>query len=244
MNPYPNGPQQPYQQQPSNPGYPPQGQPGPYQQQPGYPPSGYPQGQPPYPQQQPMQPPVQQQQPKKKPGIFKIGCGVLAAVIILIVVIAVANGGKSNTGTAVTTSTTSSTTNSTNAQHFKVGDTVKVGTDWQAVVNSAKTDSGGQYSALKSGDVYLVVDISLTNLSSQEQTVSSLIDFTLQDSTGQKYNESIDPNAGASLDGKVAAGSPLRGVIAFEVPSAQKSYQLHYSPDIVSSGQTTWDLSV
>jgi hypothetical protein len=158
----------------------------------------------------------------------------------------IACGGSDNTGTKANSgnSTTSSTSDTKPAQHFKVGDTVKVGDTWQVVVNSVKTDDGGQYSGLKSGDTYLVVDISLTNLSSKEQTVSSALSFTLQDSTGQKYNESIDGNAGATLDGKVSAGSPLRGIIAYEVPSSVKSFVLNFAPDIVSSGQTTWDLTV
>lgn len=161
--------------------------------------------------------------------------------ILLIAAALLACGESSNTGTA---STSNSTNKSAASQHFKPGDTVKVGSDWQVVVNSVKTDDGGQYSALKSGDIYLVVDISLTNLSSKEQTVSSALSFTLQDSTGQKYNESIDGNAGATLDGKVSAGSPLKGVIAYEVPSSVKSFTFNFAPDIVSSGQTTWDLSV
>jgi hypothetical protein len=154
--------------------------------------------------------------------------------------------GESNTGTK------SNSTNATSgqdkpaapAQHFKVGETVKVGDVWQVVINSVKTDDGGQYSALKSGNVYLIADISLNNLSDKEQNTSSIMNWTLQGPDGQKYSQSIDPNAGASLDGKVAAGSPLKGVIAFEVPASVHSYELHFSPDIVSAGQTTWDLSV
>lgn len=165
---------------------------------------------------------------------------ILPLSLCILVAALLACGESTNTGTA----STSNSTNAKPAQHFKVGNTVKVGTDWQAVVNSVKTDDGGQYSALKSGNTYLVVDISLTNLSSKEQDVSSALSFTLQDSTGQKYNESIDGNAGATLDGKVAAGSPLRGVIVYEVPSSVKSFVFNFSPDIVSSGQTSWDLGV
>jgi hypothetical protein len=106
------------------------------------------------------------------------------------------------------------------AKHFKIKDTVKV------------------------GDTYLVVNISLTNLSNQEQSISSALNFTLQDSTGQKYDESIDTNAGATPDGKVAAGSPLRGSVAYEVPSSTKKFTLSFAPDITSSGQSIWDLSL
>jgi hypothetical protein len=73
-------------------------QPPQYPQQP-YPPSGYPQP----PQQQPMQP------QKKKPGLFKIGCGVVVGLIVLIIAISVAtSGGK--------TTTPSSPSNGTNQQ--------------------------------------------------------------------------------------------------------------------------------
>jgi len=249
MNQYPNEPQQPpYGQPPAQPGpytqYPPQGQPG-------YPPPGYPQGQPGYP------PPgyPQGQPPKKsKKGLWiTLGC-IIGAVVLCSVIANAAS--HSNTGTKVS-ETSSSTTKSTNdtttssqspsqpsQQHFKVGDTVKVGDTWQAVVNSVKTDDGGEYSGLKSGDTYLVVDVSLTNLSSTEQNVSSILYFTLQDSTGQKYDQGIDINAGATLDGKVEAGQPLRGSLTYEVPASIHNFVLHFSPDIVGSGQTTWDLSV
>lgn len=113
------------------------------------------------------------------------------------------------------------------------------------MVNSVTTDDGGQYSGLKSGDTYLVVDVSLTNLSSTEQTVSSLLSFTLQDSTGQKYNETFDTNINsATIDGKVEAGSPLRGVIIYEVPASMKVFTFSFAPDITASGQTVWDLSL
>lgn len=190
---------------------------------------------------------MQQQPAKKKPSKLAIGCGSLVALVVLIVIIsAVSTGGKSNTGTTASTSgsSTTSSTNTQPAQHFKVGDTVKVGDTWQAVVNSVKTDDGGQFSTLKSGDTYLVIDVSLTNLSSTEQNVSSVLFFTLQDSTGQKYDETVDTNASATLDGKVEAGQPLRGSLAYEVPSSIHSFTLNFSPNIVGSGQTIWDLSV
>jgi hypothetical protein len=152
--------------------------------------------------------------------------------------------GESNTGTATTSNSTNSTTSNSAPQHFKVGDTVKVGDTWQVVVNSVKTDNGGQFSGLKSGDTYLVADVSLTNLSSTEQNVSSVLFFTLQDSTGQKYNETVDPNASATLDGKVSAGSPLRGSLVYEVPASMKSFVLNFAPNIAGSGQTTWDITV
>jgi hypothetical protein len=225
--------QQPDYQQPQQPPYPDQS----YQQ---------PQYQQPY--QQPMQP---TRPPKKK--LSKRGV-IIAAVIGIIIAVIAANagnhGGTPNTATSSTPGS-ASTGNSTNAptqppanQHFKVGDTVTVGSTWKAVVNGVSTDGGNDFSVPKDGHTYLIIDVSLTNLSNKEQNISSLLNFTLKDSTGQKYDESIDSNAGATLDGKVEAGGPLRGVIAYEVPANIKSFILAFAPDLMSSGQTIWDLSL
>jgi len=190
----------------------------------------------------------------------KSGCGPKALIIVGVIVVVIAilgvvigsHGSSSNTGTL--SSSNNNTGNSTisapapttaSNQHFKVGDTVTVGNSWKVVVNSITADDGGQYSALKSGDTYVIVDVSLTNLTSSEQTASSLLMFTLKDSTGQKYDESIDTNVnGSTPDGKVAAGDTLRGIIAYEVPASQKSFTLAFAPDLTSSGQTIWDLSL
>jgi hypothetical protein len=200
------------------------------------------------------QPPVMP--PKKKGNGLIIGAIILGAVFLLcgvcgiMAVIASSSHPTSNTSTGLTpaevpTVTAPQATAPTTQQHFKVGDQVTVGTIWKVVVNGVKTDDGGQFSSLKAGDTYVLVDVSLTNLSNQEQNVSSILNFTFKDSTGQKYDESIDINAGASTpDGKVAAGDTLRGTIAYEVPVSQKTFTFAFAPDILSPGQTIWDLSM
>lgn len=127
--------------------------------------------------------------------------------------------------------------------HFKVGDQVKVGTTWLITVNSAKTNTGDDFSQPKQGNIYVVVDVTMKNLSSQEQDVSSLGQFTFKDATGQQYNETIT-DIGQAPDGKVAAGDLLRGQLVYEVPTAQHQFTLAFANDILSSGQTIWDISI
>jgi hypothetical protein len=155
---------------------------------------------------------------------------------------------SNNTGTAVNSNSSSSsgsTPTSAPAQHFKIGQTVKVGSDWQVVVDSAKTSTGSEFNKpQKAGDVYLIITVSMKNISSQEQDASSLLQWSLQDSTGQKYTETIDSDAGSSPDGKVEAGMPLKGDLVYEVPASQKSFTLAFEADLTSSGQTIWEISV
>ena len=229
-------------QQPPNP----EGQysPNPYTQNPGQ----FPQSGQNYPQQPPPGYPYPQQPQKKKPGIFKIGCGVLVGVVVLIVIIAIASGGKSNTGEKVNTTSNNSTSSQppskpTN-QHYKVGDTVKVGDKWQVVVNSVKTDTGGEYSTLKQGNVYLLIDVSLNNISKEEQNTSSIAEWKLTDTAGQAYTTTFFSGAPPAPDGKVEAGAPAKGTLAYEVPATTKEFRLAFTPSLFSSGQTIWDLTV
>jgi hypothetical protein len=229
---------QPPWQQPPNTNYPPQPPPNqPYQ---------------PYPQ-QPM--PPYQQPPKKKSrlwlwivlgivGVLVLGCIGVSALVY--------NAAKSvTTTTTISTLATevATTTNTTpapsNTQHFAVGQVVKIDDTWNITLNSVKTSKGDQFSVPKSGNTYLIIDLSMKNISTQEQNVSSLISFNLLDSTGQKYTESLTTLSDVHPpDGKVEAGAPLRGQLVYEVPVSMKTYTLSFQADFTSPGQTIWDIHV
>lgn len=207
--------------------------------------------------QQPMQPgmyPPPQQPLKKKHTGRKVLIVVIALIVALAacggIIAAISNGAKPNTGTTGSSSpqATSQATSApaqTGSQTFKVGQVVTVGNTWQITVLSAKTSPGGQFSTLqKPGDVYLLVSVSMKNISNQEQDVSSLIQWALKDSSGQTYTETIDTDAPATPDGKVEAGSSLKGTIAYEVPKSMKSFTLSFQNDITSTGQTIWTFTV
>jgi hypothetical protein len=68
-------------------------------------------------------------------------------------------------------------------------------------------------------------------------------DKTVYDMLAEKVDtETIYPDAGATLDGKVAAGSLLKGSIVYEVPASMHQFTLSFEPDITSPGQTIWDI--
>ena len=165
--------------------------------------------------------------------------GVLALVIIACGV------SSANAGTSVGTSgsNTQTTSSSNSSKHFKVGDQVKVGDTFVVTVNSFKTSSGDEFDKPKSGNTFVVVDVSIKNVSSQEQDLSSLLQFTLKDSTGQKYTETFISGA-TPPDGKLAAGDIVKGQIPYEVSASQHDFTLAFEADITSGGQTIWDLHV
>ncbi|HEY1387483.1 MAG TPA: DUF4352 domain-containing protein [Ktedonobacterales bacterium] len=165
--------------------------------------------------------------------------GVLALVIMA------CGESSANAGTSVGANGSSTTTggSSNSSKHFKVGNQVKVGDTFVVTVNSFKTNPGDDIFKPKSGNKFVVVDVTLKNVGSTEQNISSLLQFTLKDSTGQKYNETIISNV-TPPDGKLAAGDILKGQIAYEVAASQHDFTFAFEADITSSGQTVWDLHV
>ena len=167
--------------------------------------------------------------------------------IILNAVKGVTTSSSTNTGSVASTpagnGSTPANTPAPANQHFTVGQVVKVGDTWQVTVNSVKTSKGEQFLTPTAGNIYLIVDVTLKNTSGQEQTISSALNFSLQDSTGQKYTETLLTSA-TPPDGKVEAGSLLRGQLVYEVPTSQKAFTFNFEADIVAGGQTVWDLHV
>ncbi|HLG78326.1 MAG TPA: DUF4352 domain-containing protein [Ktedonobacteraceae bacterium] len=203
-----------------------------------------------------------QQPPRKGRGWLWITISVVVALILIGGVIAAvsaankpaqqANGTptaqagqatQAATQPGQTQPTAAPTQSSSSSGMHKVGDVVTIG-GWQITVNGVKTSQGDEFNQPHAGNTFLLVDVTAVNQTGQAQTFSSLISFTLKDSTGQKYDETIDTAAPSSPDGNVAAGGKLRGTLAYEVPLSQHSFELDFTPDFTSTDVATWSLSV
>jgi hypothetical protein len=264
-------PQQPYPQQPY-PQWQPQQQP-PTQYPPNYPPSyqpTYPPNyQPPYPPYAP--PPVPP--PKKKRGPLFWILVVLGVVLVIGVCSAVMNAASHSTPSATIQATATpdiaatnvaktqatqnaatpiiNTTTTPNPSQsdtypngdYKVGKTAQVDS-WSVTVNSAKTSYGGPYDTLKPGNIFLVVDVTVKNGTGSSQNVSSALNFKLNDSTGQGYNETFMTGAKAPDDTALRDGAKLRGQLVYEVPKSMKHFTFVYQPNFLSNDQAVWDINL
>ena len=243
--------QSPQQGQPFNPQFP-SGQYPPQQgqiQQQGY--QQFPQGYPQQYQQPPMSPASTLPKKKSRKGLI-IGAIVLVVALALCGAIGSA---FSHSATAVTSTTASSgkignstgttpTAIPTQASNYKVGDVVNVGNAWDVTVISAKADPGNTIFQPKSGMQYLVLNLAMKNLTTENHTISSLIQFTLRSDDGTKYNVALyAPDGSSQIDGDVDGGQPAKGVISYEVPTNVHSFHLTFE-NVVSSGRATWNLTI
>jgi hypothetical protein len=134
-------------------------------------------------------------------------------------------------------------TSAPQAKHFKVGDQVKVGY-WVVTLNSAKTSVGDDLDQPKNGQ-FLILDITFKNTDSATHTISSIIQFQFQDSTGQKYDDQITALQGVTPpDGDVQAGGQTRGQVVYDVPKSEHAFTFTFTPDIGDSTAAVWDISI
>ena len=129
-------------------------------------------------------------------------------------------GGNTPTASGATPTTQ---TSSGNAQ---VGQTLQAGTDYAVTVNSVKTSAGDNVFHPATGNTYIVIDVTVKNTSSAPQVVSSLLNFELQDSTGQKYDEAITDIGSAPDQTGLQPGKLIRGQLVYEVPQSTHQFTL------------------
>ena len=227
------------------------------------PPQGYPAYAPPPPQWPQPVPPT----PKKRRTGLWIALGVIGGLVIISLVTCgiigllgarlanSVNNAFSTPATILQTTTSdqttpvdqttpaSQTTPSSSSGTNTVGNPVVVDSTWTVTVNSAKTSSGDSVFTPKNGNTYLIVDVTVKNTSASNQTVSSLIFFSLKDSTGQQYDQAFT-DIGKSPDGTLAPGETLRGQLVYEVPTSQNSFTLSFQADFQGTDLTEWAIIV
>jgi hypothetical protein len=249
----PEQPSYPYQQQPG------QGTPPPPPQYPQQPHTQYPPYQQPYTPYDPTYMPPQPLSPKKQrgPWLWIVGgCLGLIVLSIIVGVIIIATAARTvstqinNAAATVTvaagnsnTSATQPTTSSSSGGDYKVGQTATVGS-MSMTLNSVKTTQGGPYDNLKAGDTFLIVDVTVKNGTGSPKNVSSGVDFKLNDSTGQSYTETVITGETPPDDTALRDGAKLRGQLTYQVPKSMKQFTFTYQPDFLSSDQATWDINL
>lgn len=118
---------------------------------------------------------------------------------------------------------------------YGVGDTI----DFDGVeytLNSVTTASEDITMSGPSEEIFLVLDLTIANNSSEEFSSSSLLSFDLKGSDAYTYDLAIFVDTKGSLDVAVPAGDVARGEIAFDVPQLD-SYRLSVTTDFISDVQ-------
>lgn len=182
------------------------------------------------------------------------GCLIVVLVVVVLVVIAAfAGSGESSTPQKVesTSGTSQSASQAGEAQSqpeqtvFTVGDAVELN-GVKTTLLSAEEYPGKQYMMPTDGNVFLVCQFEIENDSSAEITVSSMVSFNAycdDYSVNLSVTGEMLEDSWKTLDGTVAPGKKINGVIAYEIPQDWQKMEISYTPSYWSGHDVQFEIN-
>lgn len=189
---------------------------------------------------------------KSKSGCASFSLGAIVAVLLLlggcgaVVAIVAANMEDEPELVDPVSGNTADTPGANEGSNtFAVGDLIELG-DWRLQVHGvAPVESTNQFLTPAPGTRWVGVDVEVVNEGSETAHVSSILCFTIQDSTNRSYQQTLANAGGAAPpDGAIPAGGAKRGTIVYEVPLDATGLQLHFNCDLFGTGVAVVNLGV
>ncbi len=125
----------------------------------------------------------------------------------------------------------------------KLDKTVTVA-DVDYTVTAVKFSEGTSLFTPEDGNTYLLIDMNVKNNTAEEQPLSSIMMFELEDGAGKTYSISLgglaelDAEKLEAIDGSVVAKAERRGGAAYEVPKNATGLKLTISDVLGSDSET------
>ena len=185
------------------------------------------------------------------------GCLIAVLVVVVLFILVGVAGGGSSKNDAASSSTTSSTVQTDNAAAsqeaaptpepkttYTVGETAE-DKDIKVTLVSAEQSTGSQFLTPADGNIYVVLEFEIENNSNTDISVSSLASF---EAYCDDYSVNMDLTANLlydnknQLDGSVAAGKKMNGVIGYEVPADFKTLEVKFTPSFWSNRAITFEI--
>lgn len=188
---------------------------------------------------------------------------VIAIIVILVIAYAIGDDSgsesvDSSTASEAEISTESSTTTETTETEeetteiaeteekteFGIGEIADID-GVQVSLLSVTESEGGDFIAPDDGNIFVICEFEITNNSDDDVSVSSMMSFEAycddysisQDILGLQAPEA---EGKGQLDGSVAAGRKMNGIISYQVPKEWKKLEVIYSPSLLSSNSATF----
>ncbi|MGH2535932.1 MAG: DUF4352 domain-containing protein, partial [Candidatus Promineifilaceae bacterium] len=126
-----------------------------------------------------------------------------------------------------------------------IGEAISLG-DLVLTVNGTSSPEGDDFNRPDEGFKFLVVDFSLANQGSTAESVSSLLQTSIKDATGQEYDIDLMASVaggGSTPDGEIAAGETIRGQVGFQVPADATDLVFVFDAEVFGQGKVFVDLT-
>ena len=190
---------------------------------------------------------------------------IVLVVVLVIIIGAVAGGGSdkpkkvADTGSDATKTETKeaasekddtsdqadSEETKTEKDTFGIGEVAEMNDVQVTMVNYTESE-GSEYNKPSEGNEFVLVEFEIANNSDSEMTVSSLASFeAYADDYALNYslNAAVDNQDANQLDGTIAAGKKMNGVIGYEVPKDWKNLEIHFTDNVWSSNKFKFEIT-
>lgn len=119
---------------------------------------------------------------------------------------------------------------------FGIGEVVDLN-GIEATLLTVTESTGGQFTKPADGNVFVILEFDIANNSKEDITVSSMLCFEAycdDYSVNQSMTGLMEDNGKKQLDGNVAVGKKISGVITYEVPTDWKQMEVSFTPSFWS----------
>lgn len=187
---------------------------------------------------------------RKKQG--GIGKWIAIAVVVVIILCAAASGGKdedkpkqissASSDNNVSNETVNSETESQDEVEkdtFGIGETAELN-DVQVTMTSYEESNGSEYNNPADGNVFVLVEFEIANNSDSEIAISSMMSFdAYSDDYALNYSLSalMEKDGATQLDGTIASGKKMKGIIGYEVPEDWSNIEIHFTDNVWSNNK-------
>ena len=163
----------------------------------------------------------------------------LLVACLLLLGLCACSGEPSLVGTADTPNTNSNNATEAEEKVFKVGDSVELD-DIVVTFVDVTESKGSSYNKPEEGNIFVLCEFEIVNNSTKELNVSSMLSFEAyydDYSCDTSFSALMEKGNKDQLDGTVAAGKKMKGVVGYEIPSDWKELEVQYTSDILSGSK-------
>lgn len=159
-------------------------------------------------------------------------------IVVAIIAIASASGNDKPKKVGLTSTQTQEQTQKqskeTTQEFFKIGEIAET-KQVKATITQMEKSQGTEFNKPSAGHEFVLLHMTIENVSDQEVNVSSMLNFDayVDDSAiNENLGAQISKEGTNTMDGTIAAGKKLTGVLAYEVPQGWKKLEIHYRPNL------------
>lgn len=116
-----------------------------------------------------------------------------------------------------------------------LGERIEKGGIALTVLNASKT-TDISFMQAQSGNIYLVIEVLIENVSRDDETPYNAMYFSVKDESGYEYQTAFASPDPSLTSGNLIKGDKVRGFIAFEVLNTSTQYIVTYEPLVILGG--------